>query len=323
MTGDHLPAAAGGSGQRLERAYRRLLRWYPAGHRARHADEMLGVLLASAGPGRRRPGRAESANLIGGALRIRLRAATTGSAGLWRDALSRAGRLLPLAWLVLVLTFSAPSLRQTGAAGFLNPSILAADAQLYLPTIVVLGTVLLGWRWLALAAIAATAVLNADELGLRHLPALQPDNAAYLAVLGITALALIVAPGRPRARLTGPLYLLTAVAAVAAGRAYQRLADLYPGRPSHHPALAGWPVPELAGLGVVAAITVVLLAWSPASRRLLIIVAVPLYFYAALLVTPPARAPSPLIFLPLAAPAAAVLLAVSRARRRRLPLTRR
>ncbi|HEX5294983.1 MAG TPA: hypothetical protein VFX25_39440 [Streptosporangiaceae bacterium] len=37
----------------LERAYGRMLRWYPAGHQARHADEMLGVLMASAGPGRR------------------------------------------------------------------------------------------------------------------------------------------------------------------------------------------------------------------------------------------------------------------------------
>jgi hypothetical protein len=321
MTGQ--PAAPGGGN--LERAYRRLLRCYPAGHQARHADEMLGVLLASADPGQRRPGRAEAANLVGGALRIRFRAATTGSAGLWRDALSRAGRLLPLAWAVLVLTFTDPLLRQAGAAAFLNPSILAADAQLYLPPVVVLSTALLGWRWLALAAITATVILNADGLGLRDLAAFQPYDAAYLAVLGITALALVAAPGRGRARakLTWPHYLLTAAAAVAAGLADQRLQRLP--LPSRHPAPAGWPVPELAGLGVVAAITVILLAWSPASRRLLIIVAVPLYFYVALLVKSPDQAPSPLIYLPLAAlAAAAVLLAVSRARARgRLPLTRR
>ena len=53
---------------------------------ARHADEMLGVLMAGA-VRRRRPGLADSADLIGGALRIRLRAATTGSAGQWREAL--------------------------------------------------------------------------------------------------------------------------------------------------------------------------------------------------------------------------------------------
>jgi hypothetical protein len=33
----------------LEGRYRRLLRWYPAGHRAVHQEEMLGVLMAGAG----------------------------------------------------------------------------------------------------------------------------------------------------------------------------------------------------------------------------------------------------------------------------------
>ena len=50
----------------LERGYLRLLRCYPAGHRDVHGEEMLGVLLAGARPGQRRPGLAESASLICG-----------------------------------------------------------------------------------------------------------------------------------------------------------------------------------------------------------------------------------------------------------------
>ncbi|MFC6883072.1 MULTISPECIES: hypothetical protein [Actinomadura] len=57
----------------LEHRYRRLLRWYPADHRDRHEDEMLGVLLATAGPDRERPTARESADLIAGGLTVRLR----------------------------------------------------------------------------------------------------------------------------------------------------------------------------------------------------------------------------------------------------------
>ncbi|MGW5162218.1 hypothetical protein ACWEPN_42680, partial [Nonomuraea wenchangensis] len=39
----------------LETRYRRLLAAYPRDHRARHEEEMLGVLLAGARPGQTRP----------------------------------------------------------------------------------------------------------------------------------------------------------------------------------------------------------------------------------------------------------------------------
>jgi hypothetical protein len=41
----------------LERAYRRMLAWYPRGFQAEQGDEMLGVLMASAREGQRRPTR--------------------------------------------------------------------------------------------------------------------------------------------------------------------------------------------------------------------------------------------------------------------------
>jgi len=77
-------AAAG-----LEARYRRLLRWFPAEHRAVHRDEMLGVLMSGASQDRDRPGIAESADLLLGAVRIRVRPgrALSDRDG-WRDALA-------------------------------------------------------------------------------------------------------------------------------------------------------------------------------------------------------------------------------------------
>jgi hypothetical protein len=57
----------------LERGYRRVLACYPKAFRQENEQEILAVLLASAEEGQRRVGMAESAALIRGALRMRLR----------------------------------------------------------------------------------------------------------------------------------------------------------------------------------------------------------------------------------------------------------
>ena len=76
----------------LERRYRRLLAWYPAGYRRDHEEEMLGVLLAAARAGQRRA-LAHAVNLIWGALRIRVRAGPgpldPDGVTRWRSAASR------------------------------------------------------------------------------------------------------------------------------------------------------------------------------------------------------------------------------------------
>jgi hypothetical protein len=59
----------------LERGYRRVLAWYPKAFRQENEQEILAVLLASAEEGQRRIGLGESAALIRGALRMRLRPA--------------------------------------------------------------------------------------------------------------------------------------------------------------------------------------------------------------------------------------------------------
>ena len=56
----------------LERGYRRVLMCYPKAFRQESAQEIIGVLLATAHEGQRRIGLAESAALIRGGLRMRI-----------------------------------------------------------------------------------------------------------------------------------------------------------------------------------------------------------------------------------------------------------
>ncbi|HTT50295.1 MAG TPA: hypothetical protein VMH35_02685 [Streptosporangiaceae bacterium] len=70
----------------LERGYRRLLAAYPATFRRENEDEILAVLLATAEPGRRRPGLAVSADLLRSAALMRLRPTVPRSARTVRAA---------------------------------------------------------------------------------------------------------------------------------------------------------------------------------------------------------------------------------------------
>ena len=81
---------------RLERGYRWLLACYPAAYRRAHQEEMLAVLMTAAPHGRRRPGIAEAADLIWGALRVRCQPSRNGAEPGWRDALAVVSVLLPL-----------------------------------------------------------------------------------------------------------------------------------------------------------------------------------------------------------------------------------
>jgi hypothetical protein len=59
--------------ENLERWYRRLLACYPRAFRHEHEEEILSVLMAGAEGGRRRPGLAESADVIRSAAWMRVR----------------------------------------------------------------------------------------------------------------------------------------------------------------------------------------------------------------------------------------------------------
>jgi hypothetical protein len=89
----------------LERGYRRLLAWYPRAFRDEHGPEILAVLLACAPDGQRRPGLAESADLIRSGLWMRLRPSVPRSARTVRAAVQLicAGAAASAASLIIVL----------------------------------------------------------------------------------------------------------------------------------------------------------------------------------------------------------------------------
>jgi hypothetical protein len=72
--------------EHLERAYRRLLGWYPREFRRENEQEILAVLMAGAPDGQRRPGLAQSADLIRSGVWLRLRPGVPRSARTVRAA---------------------------------------------------------------------------------------------------------------------------------------------------------------------------------------------------------------------------------------------
>jgi hypothetical protein len=228
----------------LEKSYRRLLRWFPARYRRRHEEEMLGVLMAAARPGQRRPGARESADLVWSALKIRIRMATRrADSQPWAAALAMAGVLLPLLMLLLKLTlfldrgvqygFGSPADLLIGAYG--EPGSFSSSFQLNsysiaftgnltdaltagpVPALVLAGLVCLGWRRTA-AAFAALVPLAFLAVSLTSGYTLLGDwrVGVTLYAYGVEALVLLTAPRGLRAlrwRAAG----LLAAATVAAG----------------------------------------------------------------------------------------------------------
>ncbi|MGI9005834.1 MAG: hypothetical protein ACR2FU_06510 [Streptosporangiaceae bacterium] len=248
----------------LERRYRRLLAWYPAGHQRAYGEEMVGVLLASARDGQRGPRPAEIADLAAGAGRAWLRTAVRGRPDPgWRDALAivslLAGPLLSvlligqnLGWMAALLWQPAP-----GAGSEPGPwwpvAVLLAPLALGLLGPRRAGAVLSA---LTLAWVAGQASLG-GRLG-------EPRLAAYLVLLGVQAVALAASPGPRRALTTLSARSVLVALPWLAATAYA--AGIVPGH---------LPVPlaaAQAGVGV-AALTGLATLLSPGGRRVLLLLA--------------------------------------------------
>jgi hypothetical protein len=80
----------------LARRYRQRLALYPRAYRRDHEEEMLAVLLEGARPGQEFPRIAESADLIWGALRMRMRLGCPYPGNVGSDALAMFSLLAPL-----------------------------------------------------------------------------------------------------------------------------------------------------------------------------------------------------------------------------------
>ncbi|HEY1919018.1 MAG TPA: hypothetical protein VGH27_25885 [Streptosporangiaceae bacterium] len=219
----------------LERAYRRLLACYPRDFRGEQEDEMLGVLMASARDGQRRPGLPDTLDVLRGALRMRVRALGSGPENRsWADGLALFSVLAPV-FLVLATAaeaaFWSVRLRFTPVPGFAlvnqhyaatprfdrvylqNPAFGVAQLRLMLLTVpplidstafrialisqtVVAVLVLLGMRRLALLAIAGAV---AYWITARYwIP--YPLQLLSTSVWVLEAAALTLSPGPKRGR---------------------------------------------------------------------------------------------------------------------------
>lgn len=108
----------------LERRYRRLLACYPRAFRRQNGEEILAVLLACAQQGQQRPGLAASADLIKGAIQVRLRPAPGQPRSVWIGIrMMCAGAAAQLAVLITIAA-TAGSVRSAVAHGY--PGLAAA-----------------------------------------------------------------------------------------------------------------------------------------------------------------------------------------------------
>jgi hypothetical protein len=87
----------------LERAYRRLVGFYPRSFRSESTEEIIAVLLATAREDQRRPSLMEAADLLRGALRMRLGLASCPRTVLYAVRLMYLGALAQLGVLVIIL----------------------------------------------------------------------------------------------------------------------------------------------------------------------------------------------------------------------------
>jgi hypothetical protein len=138
-----------GDQARLERAYRRILTWYPRSFRRDNEDEILAVLLDTAAEGQVRVGLAEAWDLVRGGLRMRLwpavpRPRTVRAA----VKLMLAGAAAELATVITVLVTSG-AVRAAVAAR--HPSVVHAVMAHQVIDLVAAPVAIGVWLWLAWA----------------------------------------------------------------------------------------------------------------------------------------------------------------------------
>jgi hypothetical protein len=209
----------------LERAYRRLLAWYPRAFRRQSGQEFLGVLMACAPPGQRRPGLAESADLIRSGVRLRLRPGVPRSARTVRAAvqLMYAGAAVSTVELIILLAvigdikashaivghrLTAAQVAQFGTLAITVPIVLTlVPIALWLWMARAngqgrnwarsLSTVLCGLATLSLSSIFPQSVINLSFVPAVHLssvPALGPAIPVLTWLAGAAAVWLLWRP---------------------------------------------------------------------------------------------------------------------------------
>ena len=134
----------------LERGYRRVLACYPKAFRRESGEEILAVLMATAGEGQRRVGLAESADLIMGALRMHFGLSRSPRPVRNAVRLMCLGAVLTLAVLVTVLVTLGGVRSAIGhdLSGRQWPTVMLTQVDFWLASAPIGAGV---WLWLAWA----------------------------------------------------------------------------------------------------------------------------------------------------------------------------
>lgn len=245
----------------LARSYRQLLACYPAWYRRIHEEEMLAVLMTGAPQGKRRPGIAEAADLLWGALRIRCQPLRPrGGESDWRDALAVVSVIAPLIIVVSVvisdaqiLLFTPAPLRGPLAQGLLPWALRGLAAPLAVAALVPLA---LRMRRVAALACAGLLILIVSS---QH-GDLVIGEASMITAIGLQAVALAASAGPRRGlqilRWKYAVVVITAILLACTGVISTAL------------------MPRLI---LLALITAVVALTSSLGRWLLLLLAIPLY----------------------------------------------
>jgi len=307
--------AGGRAHSRMEKRYRRLLALYPKDHRREHAEEMVGVLLAADGDTQVRAPKpvawalrfgqrtADSADLIGGALRIRGRMALnrlqrthwlawTVRDQRWSDALAVVSVVAPLLLLVAALTeFRIPQAVASSLTGHphwgLTASLGLADLPMAAGAPGVTLLVFLRLRRLAGLGALATAIGQIAAGAVPAFAGYADPAVAFTVLLSCTAAAaLLLSPGPDRglALLTRSGTALVGVGALILG-GFSVGGDVWFGSAPHRFDDFGGKVAGLPADLLIAAVLVSVAAAclrAPVSRRVLALLAIPVIPYAFL-----------------------------------------
>jgi len=207
----------------LERGYRRLIACYPRSFRKDNEEEILTVLLATAEEGRRRPSLSESADLIKGALRMRMGLSRTPRTVLYAVRLMYLGAVAQLAVLITVI-LTAGHIRaavQTAMAAYHNPAVTAqvmhaVNIDLVVDKVVIPALIVVwlfmawangkGYDWARVAAISifglscAGLVIDLAQSTAKYAPAALIGSGVVW-VIGLAAVVLILQ------KQSGPYYV--------------------------------------------------------------------------------------------------------------------
>ena len=136
----------------LERGYRRLVACYPRSFRNDNEEEILTVLLATARDGQRRPGLGESADLLKGALRMRMGLSRSPRTVLNAVRLMYLGAVAQLGVLIIVI-LTANGIRTAALHRYPHYSaqVLQAMNVNYIADLVAIPIAIALWLWMAWA----------------------------------------------------------------------------------------------------------------------------------------------------------------------------